>query len=360
MELTGIAVALLISCFLSLIFSLFLVSSSKKYKILNNLEDRNLKEKKIPRLGGMAIVISLLLSLLVMRLLFGRFFENVDNSPNYTLLLLAASIIFLLGIYDDIKGANVFLKFFFQIMAAVIIYGAGFKIAEISIPFAGTKTIGFHLLPFLLTILWVVGITNAVNIMDGLDGLAVGIAFFATLSLGVLALLSSQYHIVIITAVLSGAMIGFYPFNFPRARVYLGDSGSMVIGFLLAVLPMTKIHRKASLALALMIPIIILFLPILETLVTIIRRIYKGQNIFIRDTDHFHYRFLRKGFSETKTTVFLILVSFLFSLAGILFEFVQVKLRLLLFIGIFLMSLFLLIYLGYINLKPKKRGQSPF
>lgn len=252
------------------------------------------------------------------------------------------------------------MKFIFQIISAVIIYVAGFKIAEISIPFAGTKAIGSQLLPFLLTILWVVGITNAVNIMDGLDGLAVGISFFATLSLGVLALLSSQYHVVIITVVLLGTMIGFYPFNFPRARLYLGDSGSMIIGFILAVVSMTKIHRKASLALALMIPIIILFLPILETSVTIIRRLYQGQNIFIRDTDHFHYRFLRKGFTETKTTVFLILVSFLFSLAGILFEFVQVKLRLVVFIVIFLISLFLLIYLGYLNFKPKKRGQSPF
>lgn len=360
MVIRGIVAALVLSCLFSFLLSSLLASFSKKYKIFNNLEDRNLKEKKIPRLGGVAIVMALLLSLLIIRLLFSHLFQNINHSTNYTLLLLAAAIIFLLGIYDDIKGANVWLKFLFQIVSAVIIYGAGFKIAEISIPFTGTKTIGSHLLPFLLTIIWVVGITNAVNIMDGLDGLAIGISFFATLSLGVLAFLSSQYHVVIIVAVLSGAMIGFYPFNFPRARLYLGDSGSMVIGFTLAVLSMTKIHRKASLALALMIPIIILFLPILETSVTIARRIYKKQNVFLRDKDHFHYRFLRKGFSETKTTVFLILVSLLFSLAGILFEFVQVKLRLLLFIGIFLISLFLLIYLGYLNLKPRKGGQPPF
>lgn len=356
MKTVGIMTALIISCILSYIFSLLSLKFSNKYKIFNNLEDRNFKEKNKPRIGGVAIVISTFISLLLMRIMFSGFFKEIGKNTNYTILFLAVLIIFISGIYDDLKEVEAVIKFFLQVMAAVIIYFAGFKIAEISIPFIGTKSLGFNLLPFLLTILWVVGITNAVNIMDGLDGLAVGVSFFATLSLGILALLSSQYHIVIITAVLLGAMIGFYPFNFPKAKIYLGDSGSMVIGFVLAVLSMAKIHRKASLAIALMIPIIILFLPILETLVTIIRRIYKKRNIFIRDTDHFHYRFLKKGFSETKTTLFLISVSFLFSLTGILFEFVQTRLRLLLFILIFLISLFLLIYLNYINIKSKNKG----
>ncbi|MBS3819859.1 hypothetical protein KGY73_10210, partial [bacterium] len=129
-------------------------------------------------------------------------------------------------------------------------------------------------------------------------------------------------------------------------------------GFLLAVLSMTKIHRKVSLALALMIPIIILLLPILETLVTIIRRMFKGQNIFTPDTDHFHYRFLKKGLSETKTTLFLISLSFLFSLTGILFEFVKTRLRLVLFALISLICLSLLIYLGYHNIFPRKKNNN--
>jgi len=153
-------------------------------------------------------------------------------------------------------------------------------------------------------------------------------------------------------------MIGFYPFNFPRAKIYLGDSGSLVIGFILAALAITTTHRKISLAIALMIPLIILFLPILETLVTIIRRIYKKQNIFMADRDHLHYRFLRKGFSETKTTLVLIFISFLFSLSGILFEFVDRRLRVLLFVLICLICFFLLSYLGYINIIFKKTKKS--
>ena len=128
----------------------------------------------------------------------------------------------------------------------------------------------------------------------------------------------------------------------------------MVIGFTLAALPIAEIHRKVSLAMALMIPIIILFLPILETLVTIVRRIYKRQSVFVGDMDHFHYRFLKKGFSETKATLLLILISLLFSLAGVLFNFVQTKLRLLLFAIILLIGFFLLSYLGYYSLLPKR------
>lgn len=299
------------------------------------------------------------ISLLSIRITFGSLFKDMDENASYTLLFFAVCIIFLLGIYDDLKGTDALKKFFLQIIAALIIYFGGFKIAEISIPFIGTKSLGFYFLSFSLTILWVVGITNAVNIMDGLDGLAVGVSFFAALSLGVLAFLSAQYHIVVIIAALLGAMIGFYPFNFPKAKIFLGDSGSLVIGFTLAVISMAKIHRKVSLAIALIIPIIILFLPILETIVTISRRLYRKQNIFTGDMDHFHYRFLKKGFSETKATLFLIFISSLFSLTGVMFNFVHTRLRLLLFILIIAIGFLLLSYLGYYNLIPKKREQAP-
>ena len=350
METAGIITGFIISGILSAVLSLIFLKFTNQSAIFNNLKDRDFKEKEIPRIGGIAIVFSLIISLLFIRIAFPDIFNKVDENINYNWIIAAVFIIFGLGIYDDLKGADAFKKFFLQIIAAVIIFLGGFKIAEISIPILGGKTLGFNFLSFLLTILWVVGITNAVNIIDGLDGLAVGISFFAALSLGVLALLSSQYLIAVFIAVLLGSMIGFYPFNFPRAKIYLGDSGSLVIGFILAALAMTTTHRKISLAVALMIPLMILFLPILETSVTIIRRIYKRQNIFQADRDHLHYRFLRKGFSETKTTLVLIFISFLFSLSGILFEFIDRRLRVLLFALIGLICFFLLNYLGYINI----------
>ena len=198
-------------------------------------------------------------------------------------------------------------------------------------------------------------ITNAINIVDGIDGLATGISFFAAVSMGVLAFLSSQFLLVLIIAVLSGVIIGFYPFNFPKAKLYLGDSGSLVIGFILALLSMAAIQRKASLAIVLLIPIIILFLPILETVITIIRRVYKKQNIFTKDMGHFHYRFLQKKISETKTTLILTSISFLFSICGVLFEYVNTEIRILLLVFIFVVCFVLLKFLGYIKLKPNSK-----
>ena len=359
METSGIIIAFTLSGVLSFLFSFLFLKFSSINKNFNQHQETTFKDKRIPRIGGMAIVLSMVISLMAVRIAYNHIFKNIDRGTNYNLFFLAAFIIFVLGIFDDLKGADAFKKFFFQVVAAVLIYFGGFKIAEISIPFIGTKSIGFYFLSFLLTVLWVVGITNAVNIMDGLDGLAVGVSFFAAISLGILAFLSSQFYILAIIAVLLGAMIGFYPFNFPKAKIYLGDSGSMVIGFILAVISMAKIHRKVSLALALIIPIIILFLPILETLVTVIRRIYRRQNIFIGDTDHFHYRFLKKGFSKTKATLLLIFISFLSSTVGVLFNFIQTRLRLLLFVLICLIGLFLLHYLGYYNLFSRKNRQTP-
>jgi UDP-GlcNAc:undecaprenyl-phosphate GlcNAc-1-phosphate transferase len=359
MDTSVIIVSFALPAVLSCILSLSLMKFSTLQKNFNHIDKKDFKEKKIPRIGGIAIVLSLIISLIFLRIAFSPIFIDIEEDASYSLFFLAVLVIFALGIYDDVKGAEAVKKFLLQIIAAILIYFAGFKIAEVSVPFLGTKSLGFDFLSFLLTIIWVVGVTNAVNIMDGLDGLAVGVSFFAALSMGILAFMSAQFHIVVMIVVLLGAMIGFYPFNFPRAKIYLGDSGSMVIGFLLAVLSISKIHRKVSLAISLMIPIIILFLPILETLVTIARRASRRQNIFTGDTDHFHYRFLKKGFSETKATLLLMFMSFLFSMAGILFNFIQTRFRLLLFVLICLIGFFLLHYLGYYSFFAKKKEQTP-
>lgn len=347
--------AVIVSGLISFSSTWALTKLANKYNFFNKFNSRIFQEKNAARIGGISVFFSLFISMLLIHVVISKsIFQDLDKIVNIPLLILAILVIFTLGLYDDFVGSNVWSKIFFQIIAAAIIYFGGLKIAEISVPFLGSKNIN-SLLSFLLTILWVCGITNAVNIIDGINGLAAGISFFALLSLGVLAFLSSQYFLVVIIAVLLGVISGFYPFNFPRAKIYLGDSGSLVIGFILAALSLATIQRKASLAIVLLIPIIILFLPILETIVTIIRRIYKRKNIFKRDMDHLHYRFLKKGFSETKTTLILIFISFLFSLSGILFEFVKIELRVLLLFFIFLVCFFLLRYLGYIRLNSKSK-----
>jgi UDP-GlcNAc:undecaprenyl-phosphate GlcNAc-1-phosphate transferase len=356
MKLLVIAETFVISGLISFILTLTLAKIVFKNNLFDKFNSRIFEEKKTPRVGGISIFFSLFISILFVHLLVtNNIAIDLPGNINIPLLIIAALIIFSLGLYDDFIGTNAWNKFIVQVIAASVIYFAGFKIAELSIPFIGSKGIN-DFLSFLLTILWICGITNAINIIDGIDGLAAGISFFAALSMGVLAFLSSQFLLVLIIAVLSGVLLGFYPFNFPKAKIYLGDSGSLVIGFMLACLSLVAIQRKASLAIVLLIPIIILFLPILETIITIIRRIYKKQNIFKGDTGHFHYRFLQKKISETKTTIILISISFLFSVSGILFEFVNTEIRILLLIFIFIICFSLLRFLGYIkiNLKNSK------
>ncbi len=350
--------AFIVAGLLSYILTLVLTKFANTSKYLHKYNERIFKEENASRLGGISVFVSIFISMLFIYFVISNtIFLELDKIVSLPLLIIAILIIFLLGLYDDIFGSNVLSKILIQIVAAAIVYFGGLKIAEISVPFIGSKNLNFFL-SFLLTIIWICGITNAVNIIDGINGLAAGISFFALLSLGVLAFLSSQFFLVVIVAVLLGVLTGFYPFNFPRAKIYLGDSGSLVIGFILAALSMATIQRKASIAIVLLIPIIILFLPILETIVTIIRRIHEGKNIFKRDTDHLHYRFLKKGFSETKTTLILTFISFLFSLSGILFEYVRTELRVLLLLSIFLICFFLLKYLGYIRINSRSKRDS--
>ncbi len=355
-----IAETFAIAALISFILTLTLTKILFRNQLFTKFNSRIFNQKEAPRLGGIAIFFSLFISFLFVRIFVVPHVPiNFQGTVDIPLLIIALLIILSLGLYDDFIGTDAWKKFLVQVLAASMVYFAGLKVGELSIPFIGSKGISVFL-SFFLTVLWICFITNAINIVDGIDGLAAGISFFAAVSMGVLAFLSSQFLLVLIIAVLGGVIIGFYPFNFPKAKLYLGDSGSLVIGFILACLSMAAIQRKASLAIVLLIPIIILFLPILETVITIVRRVYKKQNIFTKDMGHFHYRFLQKKISETKTTLILTSISFLFSICGVLFEYVNTEIRILLLVFIFVVCFVLLKFLGYIKLKPnsKKSAQN--
>ncbi|MBD3413426.1 MAG: hypothetical protein GF421_03220 [Candidatus Aminicenantes bacterium] len=345
-----IAETFVISGLISFVLTLTLAKLVFKNGLFNRFNSRIFQENHTPRIGGISIFSSLFVSLVLARIMvFPHISIPSAGTVDIPLVFIALLIIFSLGLYDDFIGTAAWKKFLVQVMAASMIYFAGLQIGELSIPFIGSQGISVFT-SFVLTILWICFITNAINIVDGIDGLATGIAFIAAVSMGVLAFLSAQFLLVLMAAVLSGVILGFYPFNFPRAKIYLGDSGSMVIGFILACLSMAAVQRKASLAIVLLIPIIILFLPILETVITIIRRIRKKQNIFQGDTGHFHYRFLQKKISETKTTLILTSISFVFSIFGVMFEYVNTEIRILLLVAIFGICFALLKFLGYLKL----------
>jgi len=226
-------------------------------------QERHLHKNPLPRLGGVAIFVSFSLSLGTAYLL------ALHNPRLHSLSLKAllivvvpASLVFLLGVYDDIYGAGPYFKFGIQGVAATMLFIGGLRIVNIPVLF------GQHTLPWFvglpITVLWVLAITNAFNLIDGLDGLAAGSALFSTLVAFVVALLSGQPLIAGMTLALAGAILGFLKFNFNPATIFLGDSGSLFIGFLLSALALQG-AQKAPTIVAVAIPVVSFGLPILET-----------------------------------------------------------------------------------------------
>ncbi|NIO20217.1 MAG: undecaprenyl/decaprenyl-phosphate alpha-N-acetylglucosaminyl 1-phosphate transferase, partial [Candidatus Aenigmarchaeota archaeon] len=197
-------------------------------------------------------------------------------------------------------------------IAAIILFFFGFEIQSISNPFGNAIHLGWFSLP--LTVFWLVGLSNAFNLIDGIDGLASGVAFFATSALLAVALFLGNILPSLFTAALAGATLGFLRYNFNPAKIFMGDSGSLFLGFTIAAI---SIHgsEKAHAAVAILIPIVALGLPIMDTLLAIARRVYRGLPIPTADKEHIHHRLIKYGFSHRRTA--LVLYSFCIILSSL-------------------------------------------
>ena len=230
---------------------------------------------------------------------------------------LGASVLIVLGIIDDIKALPASFKLVVQIIAALIPALNGVRAYNIANPFVSYDYIhlGAFAIPF--TVIWIVGIINAVNFIDGLDGLAVGISSIASFSLLIIAAMVSESYVVIIMAALAGSCIGFMPFNMNPAKIFMGDTGSMFLGYILAVMSvqgMFKFYAVVTFA----VPFIILGLPILDTAFAIIRRLMKGQSPFAADRGHVHHRLIDMGFDQKQTVAILYALSAVLGLSAVL------------------------------------------
>ncbi len=231
--------------------------------------DRHVHTRAIPRLGGVAIFLTLWCMVLLGQLA-GHFGAREVFFPHFTLKILGpATIIFLLGLVDDIWGVSAYVKFAVQAVAAVLLFCNGFGISRLSI-LAGHPHLGW-LVGLPLTVLWVLWITNAFNLIDGLDGLAAGSALFSTLVTCVVAILFHNEGILFLTLALAGAIAGFLRYNFNPASIFLGDCGSLLVGFLLSAIALAG-SQKAPTVVAVAFPIVSLGLPILDVAVAVTRR----------------------------------------------------------------------------------------
>jgi UDP-GlcNAc:undecaprenyl-phosphate GlcNAc-1-phosphate transferase len=278
--------------------------------------DRHVHTRPIPRLGGVAIFLTLWCIVLLAHWLPKQFGTREFTLPYLTLKILGpATIIFLLGLIDDFCGLSAYIKFAVQAGAAVLLFCNGIGISQLSI-LAGHPHLGW-LVGLPLTILWVLWITNAFNLIDGLDGLAAGSALFSSLVTCVVAILFHGEGILFLTLALAGAIAGFLRYNFNPASIFLGDSGSLLIGFLLSAIALAG-SQKSSIIVAVAIPIVSLGLPILEVAVAVIRRFLSRKRLFDPDREHIHHKLLGRGISHRQAVLVLYCVSACFGLFSLL------------------------------------------
>lgn len=272
---------------------------SLKYKIgIDYRDDRKTHKKRIiTRLGGISIYISLVISFLTV---YFFILHNELCLKDITGLLLGALVILLVGIYDDIKGLKPLIKLFFQILAVLIL--VYFDIITNVSKYINSNYI--YQINVLITIIWIVGITNAINLIDGLDGLAAGIISIAAITIFLISALNNNITTAFLSVILAGATIGFLRYNFNPAKLFLGDNGSMLLGFTLSTIAVIGSHKSATIA-AILIPITALGLPIADTLFAIIRRTLRGVHIFKADNGHIHHMLVNWGLTHKQAVLFL-------------------------------------------------------
>ena len=321
-----IVIAFLLAFITAFVITPYTIRFAKKIGAVDNPgEERRINKVVIPRLGGLAVIAGFLVSIIYL-LLIMSIEKNVNlfGADKYYLKLLGFFLgILILGIVcfiDDLKDIKPITKLITQIIAAEVAVLCGIKINVINIPWI--NTIGLSdAFSNILTIGWIVGITNAINLIDGLDGLSSGITLISCLSLLIIFTLngSSLIPIILITA-LAGAIVGFLPFNFNPAKTFIGDVGSNFLGYSLAIISILGVAKTYT-AVVIIAPLIILALPIFDTLFSIVRRTIKGKSfkaILSPDRGHLHYRLMDKGYSQKQSVLILYGISATFGMFAII------------------------------------------
>lgn len=272
-------------------------------------DNRRMHKTPIPRLGGLAIFIAFLFSVII--------FADIDRQMQG--ILLGSVMIVILGVLDDIMTLRALPKFLVQIAAAGVVAYHGVTIQFISNPnvFSAASYLNLGWLSIPLTIIWIVAITNAVNFIDGLDGLAVGVSAISTASLLVIALIVAEMNISIILAALLGACIGFIPYNKNPAKIFMGDTGATFLGFILAVLSIQGLFKLYAI-ISFAVPFLILGIPIFDICFAFLRRVAKGQNPMVADRGHVHHRLIDMGFNQKQAVAISYMLTAILGLAAVL------------------------------------------
>ncbi|CDO04997.1 putative undecaprenyl-phosphate N-acetylglucosaminyl 1-phosphate transferase [Oceanobacillus picturae] len=296
----------IVLCFIiAIILTPFIKKLAIKLGAVDKPNVRKVHDKPMPRMGGLAIYISFLIGYLV-------FFKDVAGG---WVILMGATIIVLVGILDDLYQLTARIKLIGQLIAASIPVMGGYTIEFITVPFGDRIEFGATAIP--ITIIWIVAITNAINLIDGLDGLAAGVSSISLLTISLVAGAMGNLPIALLSLLLLGGTLGFLVFNFYPAKIFMGDTGSLFLGYMISVIAVLGLFKNVA-VFSLMVPIIILAIPILDTVFAIVRRIIQKKPLSSPDKLHLHHCIIRLGFSHRQTVIMLYALSGLFSLAAVL------------------------------------------
>ncbi len=310
-------------------------------------DSRRVHDHPIPRMGGLAIFVGFLLSVIVF----------VSFSTQIMGILIGALIIAMMGAVDDIMNLNAWVKLAVQVVAALVAIRCGIVFTAISNPnflsYNTTIQIGWLAIP--LTILWIVGCTNAINLIDGLDGLAVGVSAISSFSMMIVALFVADANTTFILAALCGACVGFMPYNMNPAKIFMGDVGSQFLGYVLAttsIMGLFKLHTVITF----IVPVLAMAIPLADTLFAIVRRTLRGQSPFHADKGHFHHRLLALGLSQKQAVAVLYGVSAIMGLMGVLLAGRNTMMRILCVVAAFIVSLSVWLFVFWHNPNLKKKN----
>jgi UDP-GlcNAc:undecaprenyl-phosphate/decaprenyl-phosphate GlcNAc-1-phosphate transferase len=275
---------------------------------------RHVHERSIPRLGGIAMVVAFFAPLLILWRADAVIGAVLDQESLRLVGLFGGGLLMCaVGVIDDTRGLRALHKLCAQIAVALFAYRCGFSIHTVYVPFVGDLAMGVFAVP--VTVLWIVGVVNAVNLIDGLDGLAAGVVFFAAITNLLVAWLGGAVFIALLSAATAGAVLGFLFYNFNPARIFMGDSGSYFLGFVLAVTSL--ISQKASTAVSLLVPVVALGVPIIDTLFAMVRRILERRPVFSPDRGHIHHRLLDMGITHRRAVLIIYGFSVAFTVAAL-------------------------------------------
>ncbi|WP_121616726.1 glycosyltransferase family 4 protein [Virgibacillus halodenitrificans] len=300
-------IAFFISLFLAILSTPVIKAISLKFNIIDNPNYRRVNQQIMPSMGGLAIILGFLAGYIYLW----------PETSNNLFILLGIIIIAVTGIIDDKFSLPAKYKFLGQCLAAYIATTLGFQINFITMPFLGE--VNFGLLSVPITMFWIVGIINAINFIDGLDGLASGVSIIAVSAMLIMAITNSDFFAVSLSVVLIGSSLGFLTFNKYPAKIFMGDTGSMFLGYIISLISISGLFKSLT-VFSIIIPVLILGVPIFDTSFAIVRRLLKGQKPYSPDKSHLHHHLLRMGFNHRFSVYIIYTISIFFAITAVTFS----------------------------------------